>query len=423
MARAIYTYSQIQRDLNAATHGRRTNLIPGDTGDTNLERDLINRGVRIAISEIDFRGNKRKVQLTPGLMDNQFDYSIPLDVKGDRITDFSPQITDSRGEFETWNQVSPEEFDRRKKVEKGLYTIIDDDLDRTLRISADVEDMTLVISEMDGLNSPDTWGGFGSTLDSDVDSENDDFIQGNGAVRFSDTYLQATTGRDDTYVGIENSALVEFDVSPYLSRGSFFVYGKLDTGDTGIKQLNLRLGSDSDAYYTFSDSTQNDCSAFESGWNLVRMDASSRVATGTPTDTAISYAALYWTRDSGTHLDTDFAFDYLTAKKGKYYDLTYYSRYVWQDTEFALSENSTHDTHALLVQNDEYEVISAKIAELASGYLRDREDQKYYAGEYQRLKNIYLAANPSEAGVLTTRRYIFGSQGGTPRDNNVFNDS
>lgn len=413
--RSTYTYSLVRRILNTRIHGRLSNLTSGDTGDTNLERDLINSAVRTAMSDIDFRGNLRESLLVPNLMDNSFDYALPADVKADKIVDLRPQNTDSRGEFETYSLLSPEEFDRRKKVEKGIFTILNDDLTRILRVSADIDDETQTISELETVNNPDTWEGIGNTPDSNLKTDANDFVQGDGAIRFADTAI----GAGDSVIGIENRRIGAFDISPYLSRGSFFVHGKLDTGDSSINSINLRLGSDSNNYYTFTDSTQNDCSAFQSGWNLLRMDASSRVTTGTPVDTAIDYAAIFWGRDSGTHLDTDFAFDYLIAKKGKYYNLSYYSRYVWQDTAFALSENSTNDSHALLVQNDELEVIVAKAAELASGFLRDQQDQAYFANEYQRLKNAYLMANPSQSGVLTTSRYHFGSLEEEP----TFNDS
>ena len=416
--RGIYLYSLLRRNVQIKVHGRLGNIASGDTGsDTNLERDLINSAVRIAMSDIDFRGNIREALLTPNLMDNQYDYAMPVDVKGDKIIDLRPQNTDSRGEFETYNLTTPEEFDRRKKTEKGIYTILNDDLTRILRVSADIEDETLTISELDGINNPDTWEGIGGTADTDLDTETDDYIQGNGAVRFSDTRLATASGLVDTIVGIENRNIEDFDISPYLSRGSFFVYGKLDTGDSGIKSINIRLGSDSDNYYTFTDSTQNDCSAFQAGWNLARMDASSRVTTGTPADTAIDYAAIFWGRDSATHLDTDFAFDYLIAKKGKYYNLSYYSRYVWQDTALTLAENSTNDSHALLLQNDEVELVAVKAAELASQYLRDDKDQAYYANEYTKLKFQYLLSHPSQASVLTTTRYDFGSLEDAPNTN------
>lgn len=414
--RAIYTYGQMQRDLNVGLHGRRTNLISGDTGDTNIERDLINRGVRIALSDVDFRGNLRESVLTPNLMDNQWDYALPVDVKADKIVDLRPQNTDSRGEFETYDIVSPQEFDRRKKVEKGIATILNDDLTRTLRVSADIEDISQQVSTMEDTN----WGSFDTDAvnDSDVKVDNDDYIEGNGAVRFQTD----TTDTTDSTVGIQNTALSAFDISSYLARGSAFVDAKLTTYDTGIHQLTLRLGSDSDNYYQISDSNQNDCSSFVTGWNKVRFDLANKTTAGTPADTAIDYAALFWSRDTTTaallHLnDTDWGFDNLILKRGKYYLLSYYSRYVWQDTALTLAENSTHDSHALLVQNDEYELIMAKVNELASGYLRDNEDVKYYRSEYERLKGAYLMAHPSQASVLTTTRYNFGSLDEEPTQN------
>src|SRR3990167_5578497 len=113
--RGVYTFSQIQRDLNTKIHGRRANLTSGESGDTNVERDLINSAVRTALSDIDFRGNVRESVLTPNLTDNQFDYALPVDVKGDRIIDLRPQNTDSRGEFESFDIVPQAEFDMRKR--------------------------------------------------------------------------------------------------------------------------------------------------------------------------------------------------------------------------------------------------------------------------------------------------------------------
>lgn len=265
-----YPYSLVRRVLNTKIHGRLSNLISGDTGDTNLERDLVNSAVRTALSDIDFRGNIREIVLTPNLMDNQYDYALPTDVKADKIIDLRPQNTDSRGEFETYDLVSPEEFDRRKRVEKGLATILNDDLTRTLRVSADIEDQTLRISSLEDT----AWGTFDTDAvnDSDVKVDNDDYIEGNGAIRFQTD----TTDSTDSAVGIQNDSLTAFDISSYLARGSAFVDAKLTTYDTGIHQVTLRLGSDSNNYYQISDSNQNDCSSFVTGWNKVRLDLASK---------------------------------------------------------------------------------------------------------------------------------------------------
>ena len=399
-----YPYSTIQGILNSKIHGRRTNLNSGS--DTDNERFLINSAVRIALSDIEFRGNIRETLLTPNLTEDQFDYALPTDVKADNIIDFRPQNTDSRDEFETYSLVPPEEFDRRKNREQGIYTILNDDLTRVLRISADVEDNSVQVSTLEDT----VWGTFDTDAvnDSDVKVDNDDYTEGNGSVRFQTD----TTDSTDSTVGIQNTAITAFDISPYLARGQAFVDAKLTVADTGIHQITARFGSDSDNYYQVSDSNQNDCSAFVAGWNKIRWDMQNKTTVGTPADTAIDYAALFWSRDTTTvallHLnDTDWGFDNLQLKRGKYYLLSYYTRNVWQDTALGVNENSTHDSHALLVQNDELEVIMAKCAELASQYLRDPEDVKYYAGEYEKLKGAYLMKNPSQANVMTTSRYNF----------------
>src|SRR3990167_10015030 len=100
--RSSYDYTNIRRILNTRIHGRLSSInSASDTGtDTNIERDLINSAVRIVISDLDFRGNIREAVLTPNLMDNQWDYALPADVKSTDIIDLRPQNTDSRVYFE-----------------------------------------------------------------------------------------------------------------------------------------------------------------------------------------------------------------------------------------------------------------------------------------------------------------------------------
>lgn len=401
-----YPYSLVKRIVNGKIHGRFANL--DANSDTNLGRDIINSAVRIALSDVEFRGNIRESTLTPSLADENFEYVLPTDVKADNIIDLRPQ-TGQREDWDEFHYVSPTEFDRRKQREKGIYTILNDDLTRTLRVASDIDNTSTQVNTFE-----DTlWNTFDSdgVNDSDVKLDNDDFTEGNGAIRFQTDSLDST----DSTVGIQNTGITAFDISKYLARGQAFVDAKLTVADTGIHQISVRFGSDSDNYYQVSDSNQNDCSAFQAGWNKIRFDLSGRTTVGTPADTAIDYVALFWSRDTTTsallhQTDSDWGFDNLQLVRGKYYNLSYYTRNVWQDTTLTLSENSTHDSHALLVQNDELELIMAKAAELSSQYLRDNEDVGYFRGEYDRLKQTYLMKNPSQAGVLTTDYYNFNHE-------------
>ena len=388
----------------------------GDTGtDSNIEPDLINSSVRIVLSDIGWRGLERETTLTPMLQDNQWEYTLPNDVLANEILDLRPQATDCRSYHEDYSLVSPKEFDRRKQYEKGIYTIINRDLSRSLRIAADVEGLSTRLSSMEDTD----WRTFDSdgVNDSDVKVDNADYLEGQGSIRFQTD----TTDSTDSALGVQNTALTAFDASRYLARGHAFVEAKLTNADTGIHQISLRIGSDSNNYYQISDSNQADCSAFEQGWNKIRWNMTDKVTVGTPADTAIDYAAIFWSRDTTTaallHLnDTDWGFDNLKLVLGKQYKLSYVSRFAWQDTGDGsqLLENSADDSDALMVQNDELEMIAAKASELASQYLRDNADAGYFASEYQRLKQAYLMKNPQKGGVLTQSYHEFESLDGQP---------
>lgn len=406
MPLGTYNYTLLKRNLNGMIHNRIDNLNTGS--DTNVERDLINRAVRDALTDIEFRGNIREVTLTPSLMDENFEYVLPSDVKADNIIDLRPQ-SGEREEFSEFNLVSPTEFDRRKNREKNIATILNNDLTRSLRVASDIDNISTQVSTMEDTN----WRTFDTDAvnDSDVKVDNDDFIEGNGSIRFQTD----TTDTTDSTVGVQNTSISAFDLSSYLARGSAFVDAKLTVADTGIHQISLRLGSDSNNYYQVSDSNQNDCSAFQAGWNKIRFDLQNKTTVGTPADTAIDYAALFWSRDTTTtallHLnDTDWGFDNLKLARGKYYKLSYYTRKIWQDTTLALSENSSTDSEALMLQNDEIKPVLLKMAEYASQNLRDPQDEQKFANDFKIAKMEYLMKNPSQAGITTSSYYNFRDQ-------------
>lgn len=418
-SRGTYNYALLQRGLNARIGGRRAELT---SQDSNIERDVIDNAVRTVISELDLRGTIRESTMTPGLLDNFYDYALPNDAKGMGVIDLRPQATDTRGEYETYDLLPPEEFDRRKRVEKGIFTIIDDDLTRVLRVSQNVQDNTVKVSTLEDT----AWGTFDtdSLNDSDVKVDNDDFTEGNGSIRF-----QTDTGdTTDSTIGIQNDSITSFDISSYLARGFAIVDAKLTTADTGIHQVSIRLGSDSSNYYQINDSTQSDSSAFVSGWNKIRWEMTTKTTVGTPGDTAIDYVAMFWSRDTTTpallHLnDTDWGFDNLLLKRGKYYLLSYYSRFAWQDTAFAVAENSANDSSALLLLNDEVEVVMAKAAEQACVFLRDADRAQYWSKEYERQKQNYMMRNPSRARIMTSSYYNFASIEGYSSDSSSNRDS
>ena len=386
--------------------------------------NLMNSAVRFVINDVDLRGTKRNAVLAPNLFDDIYDYTLPSDCKA--IIDVIPQV--EREETTEWDLMSEEEFDRKKTRLDNLLSITDDELVRRLRISRRVDDKATVLGQMESLNGDgDTWVGFASTgdtnsqsvTDSDVKKDGDNYIKGNAAIRFGDN--GDTTA---TQVGLENAGITAVDLSEYLAGGSVFVRGRLTTGDTDILSLTVRLGSDSSNYYQVSDSTTNEDLAFQTGWNLVRLDMSGKTTVGSPADTAIDYVAAYWTKSVNTHLtDTDFAFDHIQISKGVIHSLLYYSRFAWQTTSTAAyKENSTAATDTLSLLNDEVELVITKAWELASIELKNYKDIREARIMYKDLRGAYIINHPSEAKILLQFPYELGTVVGS-RDFRSTSDS
>jgi len=393
MAQGTYTRTNLITFLNSRIGGKKDQLLDVNT--------LIDSAVRFVINDIDLRGTKRKSTLTPNLFDDIYDYTLPSDCKS--VIDIIPQV--EREENTEWDFLPEEEFDRKKTRLDNIFTITGDDLVRRIRISRKVDDKSVVLARMESLNGDgDTWVGFGSVDDTSVKKDGDNYIKGNGAVRFEDNGDTAATT-----VGLQNRGIDEVDLSEYLANGSIFVRSRLTTGDADITKLTVRLGSDSDNYYEVSDSTTNENTPFETGWNLVRLDLSNKSKNGNPTDTAIDYIAAFWTKTANTHLtDTDYAFDHIEVKKGKIYNLLYYSRYMWQSGS-TYQENSDSDGNTLSLFNDEIELIVTKAWELASYELKNYNDAAAAKALYKELKEEYLKRHPSEAKVMVSIPFEFGT--------------
>ena len=403
MAAGIYTQANLTDALNGRTHQKNSLLASAQT--------LVNQAVREVLGRVDLRGSKRESALAPNLFDNIYDYVAPADLKGQGVIDLILQT--GRSMNDDWSLVTPEYFDRRKKVENNLIAISDDELVRKLRISANVDDETQVIGNLNTVTGDgDTWAGFGGVTDSNVKTDADNFIEGSGAVTFmNDTVVT------DTNVGIQNKGLATMSIAG-LTNGTAIFTGRLTLRDNNIKNAYVRIGSDTSNYYQASDSTTEEGNPFQTGWNLVSFDMTSKVTTGTPVDTAIKYAAMFWAKDSATHnTDTDNAFDYLILKKGKFANLVYYSKYLWQTTATAAyKENSSATTDTLSIDTEELELIILRAWMLASQELRDYVDYKIAKQEYEEAEAKYKMRYQSEALVLSMPYHYFDSLEATITD-------
>ena len=383
----VYTYQNLYDNVNGMIHKKIGNL--------SSSLNTLNRAARFVTGDIDLRSCKRKATASPNLFSDIFDYSCPSDLKGMALVDISPQV--NRSQDSELRLTSPEEFDRLKTIDKLMVAFAQFSGTRKLRISMEIDDDELVISELDTTTSGGgTWAGFGDG--ENLTSDSDNYVNGNASINWDIGSGGGTTA------GIVNTGLDAFDITDYLNAGSVFTWVYIQD-ITNITNFILRLGQSASAYYYKTVTTTNEGTAFVNGWNLLRFDLQSLSSTGSPSDEDVIYAAVYMTKDGAKINETDYRFDWMVMKRGRVHEVWYYSKYAWQSSAGTWIENSTTTTDYLNAETEELELITFKAAEYASQELKDYDDVKYFANEYKNKKADYLMKYPSEAKLHTIIYY------------------
>lgn len=221
--------------------------------------------------------------------------------------------------------------------------------------------------------------------------------QGGSAVDITDT----GTG---THSWHSYSSTNTVDVSDYKSVGSILVWAYIASA-TNLTNFILRIGTDASNYYSITITTNNEGASFYAGWNLLRFDFVNKSTTGTPTDTACSYVAIYMTKDAAKVSETDYRFDNLVMKMGKHYDVVYYSRYLWQNSNGTYLEDATATTDLINCETDEYSLFILKTCQLMEEHLKNWSEADRFEGKYKEKKDIYVKNNPSQALPMIQEYY------------------
>jgi len=388
----IYTQSDLQERMNAGVQGKQDILAS--------RQNTMNSAVRRFYMENDIRSSKRKTNLVSNLFNGIFEYQCPSDLKGQSIIDIPAQAKDQRSDGE-WSLIPVEEFDRENGQKTGMIAIDDYNGTKILKLCSNVDSDSITIAELDSTTSGGgTWTTFG---DAETLARDDaDYIKGNGSLKFNISSAGGTTA------GIVNSAVNSTDISDYLGGTSaFFVWVKINS-TTGLTNYVLRFGNDASNYYSKTVTAKADGTAFTTGWNLLKFDVSSLTETGSVTDTAIIYFALYMTKDITKISESDYKFDWLVLKKGVIHEVRYYSKYGWQSSGGTYKENSTLSTDLLVADTDEFDLL---VEQCVIGAM---EEIGFSPNEIQFRKNIlkdnlqsYFSRNPSEAKIMMSTYYNY----------------
>ena len=389
--------------------------LSGEIVDASLSL-IANDAVLSVIADIDLVSTIRKTAMSPNLMDGQYDYSAPSDLKGEKIIDVKSQTT--RGRFDDWRLTAPEEFDRLKLNDEdvlipGQYSnypingeyegwggdaivaIDTRDFIKKIRISRSFDNSQITI---DAMNVIGDWAGYGDGTNATTDTL--DYVKGSGSINWD---INADGG---TTAGIYNDSIDTFDVSDYKSTGSLFVWSYI-TSTTNLTNFKIRIGSGASAYYEITETTNNEGNSFFNGWNLLRFDFADKTTTGTPDDDGCTYVALFMTKDGAKVSETDYRFDNLVMANGKHYDTYYYSKYGWQTSAGVYIEESTDDTDLINADTEEYKIYLEKGLELGEEQLRNYTQRDSHRKRYDEMIAKYKLEYPSRALINQTTIYNF----------------
>src|SRR3990167_4983444 len=137
-----YTEQNLRDLLNSRVHGKLNNLIDAD--------EILNSSVRFVLNDIDLRGSKRRTTLAPNLLDDNYSYTLPSDVKGNKLIDIIPQV---KHEYKPdWDLVPEDYFERMKESRDNLVSLADDDHDRRLLVSRVVNDKSATLGQFEDVN-------------------------------------------------------------------------------------------------------------------------------------------------------------------------------------------------------------------------------------------------------------------------------
>ncbi len=377
----IYTRSQLISDINRKIFGK--------IGMISSQEDFANEVVREVRNDISLRSARRKMDLTPHLFPQIYQYACPSDLFDYKIIDIPAQAKDHDKSF---TLVPVEQFTNRPN--SGEIAIDDYNGQRVLLINSAITSESQMIAELDALNSGGgTWEIVGGATN--LAADGDDYIKGAGSLSFD---LSAAS---ETTAGIKNTNINEFDITDFLGgNSSVFVWVKLNLA-TNITNFILKLGTDESNYYSKTITAKHDGNAFEAGWNLLRFDLTSLTETGSVTDTSINFASVYMTKDTAKVSETDYKFDWLTILKGERHSVTYYSKYGWQSSAGVYKQSTDSALDLLVADESEYDLFLKKGRYIGLQETNNDDNIIDRAGkDYDLALKLYGTNNPDESQLM-----------------------
>lgn len=385
-----YSIQTLLNDLSGVTHGTTANKIPNVFG-------TINRAARQVLQDVDPKETQRIVALAQ-VFNSVFDYAIPADVKGDRLIDL--RLRAGRTPSDIFAQGYSMDFDAYKGVSLSNKIITQWNTGvKTLRIEAPTLLAPITLCDTSTITG---WTATAGAQNISLDTSNS--VAGGGDVQF-DLAAGSSTG------SIQISTLSPVDVTGHVNIDTEFYWMSLPLG-SAITSLELRWGSDITAnYYTYTVTTTQQGTVFQTGWNLIAVPWSSATKVGSPIVTAYDSVRLVVAYNST--LQTGLRFCNLTSNTGYIFDLQYYSKYMFRNPSTNVFQETVVDVATdgntiINLDTDSYNLLFNKTAQFVAQSLQGADaeyDYTVWENQYETALKRYKGLNPSEAMLKASTYY------------------
>lgn len=375
-----YSVSTLLSDISGVVHGTTTNKIPNIYG-------VINRAARAVLLDVDPKETQRIVQM-PQIFQNTFDYAIPVDAKGDRLIDLRLQA--GRMPWMVFGQTYAESFDATKltSFKNTIYTQWNTGV-KTIRVDAPFLTGPVTLWDTGSITNVVATPGAGN-----ISLNQTNNVAGGGAI-VANLSAGFTTGP------IAVTGLNPTDLTSMVNIATGFLWVYLPNG-SAFSSIQVQWGSSATNYYSYTATQTQESTAFINGWNLIALPWVNATQVGSPNLTEFSYVNVVPTYNST--LQTGFQFCNLTFALGYYFDLQYYSKYLFRDPNtniFQETVNSSLDNSKIInLDTESYNLLFNKVAFYVAQSLQGADaqyDADYWQTEYTNALARYHGQNPSEA--------------------------
>lgn len=386
-----YSITRLYGDLAGVLHGTTINQITNNFG-------LINRAGSKFILECDAMETIRMLPFPSTIHNEVFDYSLPPDVKGNKVIDIQPQI--DRTTLDIWPQSYIQAFDVAKttSLQDGFTVMYNTGL-KTIRINAPYLPVPITLNDANSTGGNGTWTTGGDAGNLTVNNTN--FLSNPASLQFD---LSGSTG-----IGyVEVSDMQPVDLSAVLNQAVQFYYSSLPTG-TDFTSLSLRWGSSVTDYYESTQTMNQQQTDFVNGWNLLANPWLGASVIGSPDPSNLTYLRVTYNYTVGS-AQTGVLLNNITSNLGQVLNILYYSKYLFSDgVTGAFKERVTSVTDRINLDTDSYAIFFNLVAYLAMQQQQGL-DAAYYDGNffltaYQEGLARYKQQYPSQMQKAQSRYY------------------